>query len=489
MPTERDTINSPNPSVNHWLSGKQLAIACAAAIGCFHLAYCFKSFGILGFAIGGYVIAVTQLARAKSKRFAFYSALVTAFACFAPQLSFFWGLFGSAAIVLWLILALWIAVFVLLTRIAISNLGWFRAAFLTPFFWTGLEYFRSELYYLRFSWLDVGYAFSEALFLPWRYVGTYGIGFLSALMGGGVLLLNRSNLRKLRPIEWFTLVGIVLFFTSVGVTTMIRRIEPPNLIVAGVQLEFPDEAAVVPALDLALAEFQSRSQTNALSKTHTNLDLVVLPEYTLSEEPPQTLRDWCRTNQKFLVVGGKQNAGETNFFNTAFVISTNGEIVFRQGKSVPIQFFKDGLPAPEQKIWSSPWGRIGICICYDLSYTRVTDNLVKQGAQLLIVPTMDLVDWGARQHELHGRVAPVRAAEYGIPIFRVASSGISQGVEASGTVQAHGSFPGEGEVVFFATNIQERGSVPADRLLALLCVGITVIFIVRTAAATLEPIS
>ena len=67
---------------------------------------------------------------------------------------------------------------------------------------------------------------------------------------------------------------------------------------------------------------------------------------------------------------------------------------------MPIQFFKDGFPAREQKLWDSPWGKIGICICYDLSYTRVTDELVRLGANALIVPTMDIIDWGRNQHEV-----------------------------------------------------------------------------------------
>ena len=36
----------------------------------------------------------------------------------------------------------------------------FAAALLIPMLWTGLEYFRSGLYYLRFSWFNAGYAFS-----------------------------------------------------------------------------------------------------------------------------------------------------------------------------------------------------------------------------------------------------------------------------------------------------------------------------------------
>ena len=143
------------------------------------------------------------------------------------------------------------------------------------------------------------------------------------------------------------------------------------------------------------------------------------------------------------------------------------------GKSVPIQFFKDGLPATEQKLWDSPWGKIGICICYDLSYRHVVDELVRQGAQAIIVPTMDVADWGKRQHELHSRIAPTRAAEYGIPIFRVASSGISQLVNAQGRVENSAPFPGDEAMLGGKLELGGKGNLPLDYLLAPFCVGIT----------------
>src|SRR6185295_5939558 len=105
-------------------------------------------------------------------------------------------------------------------------------------------------------------------------------------------------------------------------------------------------------------------------------------------------------------------------------------------------FFNDGLPAREQKLWNSPWGKLGVCVCYDLSYRRVVDELIRQGAQALIVPTMDVAEWGEQQHRLHARVAPVRAAEYGVPIFRLCSSGISQLVDDRGKVLSSAPFPG-----------------------------------------------
>jgi apolipoprotein N-acyltransferase len=115
---------------------------------------------------------------------------------------------------------------------------------------------------------------------------------------------------------------------------------------------------------------------------------------------------------------------------------------------------------------------LGICICYDLSYSRVTDRLVRQGAQALVVPSMDVTSWGKREHELDARVTPVRAAEYGLPIFRVASSGISQLVDAAGNVQAQAPFPGEGEMIGGELALGAAGRLPMDRWLAPLSVGV-----------------
>jgi apolipoprotein N-acyltransferase len=243
--------------------------------------------------------------------------------------------------------------------------------------------------------------------------------------------------------------------------TKSRRQYTP-LSITGVQMEFPSPGVLPKALNKALAK-------------NPDAQVFVLSEYTLEGGVLDSLKNWCRDNSRFLVVGGKDPVRTNDYYNTAFVVGTNGEIVFHQAKCVPIQFFKDGLPAPMQEVWNSPWGKIGICICYDLSYTRVTDRLVKQGAQLLIVPTMDVEDWGRHEHELHSRVAPVRAAEYGIPIFRLASSGISQVVSWNGNVMAKTSFPGSLDILSATLRLPSTGSLPLDRFLAPLCVGITAV--------------
>jgi hypothetical protein len=152
----------------HW---RWAGLSALILVACFHAAYTPLPSGVWTFAIVGYVVCLVQLARLRTTRQCFYAGLVAGLTCIAPQLECFWRIFGAAAIGLWLVLALWIAFFVALTHLAIVHVGLKRAALFVPFLWTGLEYFRSELYYLRFSWLNVGYAFAESSIFPWNYLG------------------------------------------------------------------------------------------------------------------------------------------------------------------------------------------------------------------------------------------------------------------------------------------------------------------------------
>jgi apolipoprotein N-acyltransferase len=231
-----------------------------------------------------------------------------------------------------------------------------------------------------------------------------------------------------------------------------------------VQLEFPAGLEAKTALDGALKKFPQS-------------ELFVLSEYTFDRPIPQSVKDWCKNHHKWLVAGGEDPVSAKQYYNTAFVVGPEGQIVFQQVKCVPIQFMKDGLPARDQRVWNSPWGKLGLAVCYDASYTRVTDELIRQGAQALILPTMDVADWGRYQHELHGRIAPMRAAEYDVPIFRLCSSGISQFVQSGGHVAASAPFPGQGALLAAQLELPSRGHLPPDRLLAPVSVALTVLIL------------
>ncbi|MFM8358808.1 MAG: nitrilase-related carbon-nitrogen hydrolase, partial [Verrucomicrobiota bacterium] len=276
----------------------------------------------------------------------------------------------------------------------------------------------------------------------------------------------------------------------------------PALAVAGVQLEFPAVPDVLAGLDRA-------------RERYPGAPLFVLSEYTFDGPVPEPVRRWCREHRRWLVAGGKQAltpedtrvaggehrplwrpwspAAPGAFRNTAFVIGPDGQEVFSQAKAQPIQFFQDGLPAERQQAWESPWGRLGIAVCYDASYRRVMDPLVRQGAQALILPTMDVEEWGRYEHELNARQARLRAAEYGLPVFRLASSGPSELLDARGRVIAAAGVPGPGEVVGGRISLPARGSVPLDAWLgpgaALATVGTALALGIAAARRRLRPVA
>jgi apolipoprotein N-acyltransferase len=448
-------MNTPQLSTGRpELRMRDAVLLCLAAGVAFQLAYTFPA---CGFLIAVYLWCLFQLTRLKTVRQATYFGLAAGILAFAPQLNFFWTIFGAAAIALWFICGFWIAMFVAIGRAGRLTFGKPWGVVLIPFLWIGFEYFRSELYYLRFSWLNAGYVFAHHLsWLPVKYIGMYGFGF--------VIMAVISAAELLKPkLRAFVLASALLVFAVLnnlparGIAGIVPR---AKLEVAGVQMEFPSQTEVLFNL-------------KALLKAHPEAQLVVLSEYTIDGPVPEYLKAWCRENGRYLVVGAKDPAPNSNFYDTAFVVAPSGEIVFRQGKSVPVQFFKDGLPAKQQTLWDSPWGKLGFCICYDLSYSRVTDNLIRMGAEAIIVPTMDVVDWGRHQHEMHARVAPVRAAEYGVPIFRVGSSGISQYVDRTGKTIATAPMPGDGAMISGSLELNGPGSLPLDRYIAPVSVWLT----------------
>lgn len=435
-------------------------------LAAFHLA---QSITALGFLMLIFLFCVAQLARLGSARAAFYTGLTLGFALYAPQLGFFWTIFGPAAVALWLVLAFWIGLFVWLAHLCWRRLPVLAFLGCLPVLWTAAEYFRSELYYLRFSWLSVGYAFAESPLVVGR-LGAFGWGFALMFLAAAVqTLLHRAPRRVALSFAMLVLAGVALWVNQLRSVGPAPSAGGQVVRVAGVQLEFPGHTEVLHALDRLAAE-------------HPEAELLVLSEYTFDGPVPDSVRNWCRTRQRYLIAGGKDPVGERDFHNTAFVVGPTGDLVFRQAKSVPIQFFNDGLPATSQRVWDSPWGKLGLAVCYDLSYTRVMDGLIRQGAQALIVPTMDLIGWGQHEHALHARVAPIRAAEYGVPIFRVASSGISQLVDRRGRVVASAPFPGQGAVLSGELWLPASGRLPLDRWLAPGCVGASALLLVVLAA-------
>lgn len=461
------------------LSWIRAGVLVVGAVLCFHAA--FLEARLVWMSVG-YLAALLELRRLPTPRASFYSGLMAGLGIYVPPMAFLGSVFGVAALVLWTILAAFHGVFVLLLHRLERTDGSLWALGLAPGVWCGLEYFRSEFWWLRFSWLSVGSLFVEGP-QPWlRSFGVYGLGFVVTALAATGLMVLQPRLRRLGAAAGAGCLLVAVGFLMGGASpSMSLSGNPEGVRMAGIQLETPGVPEVLVALD-------------ALVRAHPEVQLIQLSEYTFDGEVPPAIRSWCHRHRKWLVAGGRETlpaaatpsaskgpvpglrpSGESDrFFNTAFVVDLNGEVCFRQAKSRPIQFFRDGEPAPDQQLWASPWGPLGVAICYDASYRRVMDVLVRKGAQGLLLPTMDLENWGRTEHELNARMARIRSLEYGLPVFRVASSGISLILDRDASPLASAPFPGPGAILAASVRLRDGGgSVPWDAWVAPTCLGLT----------------
>ncbi len=186
-------------------------------------------------------------------------------------------------------------------------------------------------------------------------------------------------------------------------------------------------------------------------------NIIVWPELAINQYPLSDysllsdLRQVSRDTDSVLVLGCKEKAPAdakvdwlrwrammsiegSLFYNTALIIDSDGKVVGTYHKTHPIQFFSDGVPGRMYSTFQTKIGRIGVAICYDFDYASTNVNLVKNGAEVLVVPTYDAIGWTALQHTQHSQMAQARAAEVGRWVLRSTSSGISQIINPDGNI-------------------------------------------------------
>ena len=169
-------------------------------------------------------------------------------------------------------------------------------------------------------------------------------------------------------------------------------------------------------LSIQLKSLMGDKETNLRKVEHyikfnrdKKLDLVVLPEFFSTniayKDAPEDenggdtikfIQELAKKYNTNIVAGSVVRKIDEKLYNTTFAIDRNGEIIAKYDK---IHLFNYMGGTEGQRITAGDklviahfdFAKVGLAICYDIRYPLMIKNLVKQGAQIVVLPTAWLV--------------------------------------------------------------------------------------------------
>jgi formamidase len=98
----------------------------------------------------------------------------------------------------------------------------------------------------------------------------------------------------------------------------------------------------------------------------------------------------ARKTGQWLIPGSMYERDGDKLYNTAIVISPQGEIVAKYRKMFPWLPYESGTaPGDQFCTFDIPGvGRFGLCICYDMWFPEVSRTLAWMGAEVILQPTL-----------------------------------------------------------------------------------------------------
>ncbi len=377
-----------------------------------------------------------------------------------------------------------------------------------PFLWVGLEFLRSFLL-SGFPWASLGY--SQYRILPLIQVvditGVYGISYLIVLANCVVYLAikgMKSKESRAYPYRsaavFFVLLAAVLLY---GTFRLRQEQVGVPLKVALVQGNIDQGIKWNPAfMEETLSIYERLSRQAAAG----GVDLVVWPEsaapfyFQEPGQPTDQITSLARELHAPLIFGSPafdDNGPRRRYFNSAFLVSSSGEVLGRSDKMHLVPFGEyvplakllpfvhklvvgvgDFSPGDSLSALNIGKGKVGVLVCFEGIFPELSRRYVREGAQLLVNITND--GWYGRSSApyQHLSMAVFRAVENGVPLVRAANTGISAIIDKKGNI-SH-TTPLFKEAFVTGEVILGKGGTIYTRIgdvFALMCLGISIIII------------
>ena len=398
--------------------------------------------------------------RMGSRLWAFLGSWLGGMAFFGVLLSWL-HLFGLSV---WLLVTVLLGAYLAIWGVCVRRLGHFRPAARllgTAALWCGVEWTRGLGAY-GFTWGWLGYSQSPMLpFLPFaRYAGTLGLSFLIALVNVSLAEILVAVIRKtgFPAALGRAVLGCAVAAALLGGASLRARSpaagQAPRVRVAVIQ---GSDHGPLAAKDVNVAltpEEQAHTfdvyESLTLRAAEQSPALVVWPESVLPSDPEDDPSVAARVSaivrraNVWLLAGGPATDARGRPANSAYLYAPTGNVVARYDKVQLVPFgeyvpLRGRLPFLERyhvreqdfvagvshRVLQAGTISLGPTICFESTFPDISWELVRKGAQVLVMITND--SWFGRTAAAaqHRQIAVLRAVETGRWVLRAASTGIS----------------------------------------------------------------
>jgi apolipoprotein N-acyltransferase len=423
----------------------------------------------------------------ESPRRIFFYAWLEGFACYvasvywiAITLHNFTSLQVYAAVAPMLLLA---AVLALFTAVAfavavfISERLELPIVLTLPVTWTAIEWIRTY-FPIGFPWNLLGYtAYRNLQLIQFaEFTGVYGVSALIIFANTVVYIVAfQVYPRRTQAVSLGTLTVLMataFIFGSLRMRDVAARLEEGPLRVAMVQGDIPQSIKWDPTfLDTSFQVYADQSATAA----RRGADLIIWPEaaaaflFQPEDRYPAAFAQDAAYRERLLALVTRAGdpilfgapalgaeSGRAGFYNRAYLVMPGGRVdawydkiqLVPFGEYVPLRSlfgyfvnrvvtgFGDMFSGHTQTIFQVKGARFGVLICYESIFPNLSRRVVKNGAEILVNITNDA--WygeSSAPYQLLA-MAAMRAVETKVPLVRVANTGISAVIEATGRITA-----------------------------------------------------
>lgn len=382
--------------------------------------------------------------------------------------------FFTGALIL-LLLALYLSIFFAMFGLGMAamssvSMNPLLTIIFAPALWVALEYLRTNMITFGFPWVLLGY--SQSSFLPLIQIsditGVYGVSFLIVTVNMFVFStlsywLGRAKTLPLKQgVFVFLILIIILAYGFLRISQIDKTIADwKSLKIAIVQGNIDQGRK----WDLAFQKETVDIYKNlSLTLMKQGARLIVWPEsavpfYIQSEkELGYEIYNVPKAANAYLFTGadsyGLGTGDEVKYYNSAFLISPEGEIIGKYDKIHLVPFgeyvpLKKYLPFIHKLVvgvgdftpgkWLKPLefegNSFGVLICFESIFPELARGFIKEGAGFLINITNDA--WFGRTSApyQHFSQAIFRAVENKVFLIRAANTGISGVVDPVGRVR------------------------------------------------------